>query len=1210
MFIPAYGNGGYRAFQLNDDGLPLSRAAQFIMSRKSIYGRRANPEPSAREAKFPGAISIFDNSTQRLIALDRFNNRILIYKAGLDVTEKFPAATVIIGQADFSSTIHGIGPNRMGLVMGAALDEENQRLFVADLPNNRVLVFDIQPDRLKNDPEAYVVIGQDDFMDRTPGVGPAKLSRPMSVAYDPVNKRLFVSDTGNHRVLIFDADPKNPAGLKKAIAVMGQVDFQSREPRKSLDQLHPETLSYDWRYHRLFIAEDLNHRIMVFDAHPDRVGGPATAIAVIGQPDTQSTHPAVSHNRLAMPRLTVDPINQKLYVSEGFPAGNRISIWNISPEKLATGMSAEDVIGHETPEGEPDFQSRMPQGHIDGQSLAAPRDVVLDPVDHRLFVGDEYNHRVVVWQLDKLNRIVDYDAKWVLGQPDLKSSYMGSPNAKNLTVPIALAYDTSTKRLFVGDGYHNRVMVYDATPDRFESGMAASIVIGQEDFTSTEQAAGKTGINFGVRMGRGIASNFLPMGLAVDEKGQRLFISDGENNRIVIHDIRKGVLKNRAESIGVLGQEDFDHTLPRQDALGLHDPGHLVFDPQYQRLFVIDSKRNRVLAFNVDLKTFKNGGTAIAVLGKPDFTTPVPARGGMGMPIAMGRKPPTVNGQTLVSPNGIAHDSVRQLLYVSDGGGTFDVPADRVLVFDVDPEKLQNGAAAFAAVGALNTETPAPSYFGGSGNYPGQFTVRDTRGIALDPVNGRLFTTGSFESRIVAFHFPRATWEYQVDPGDVESYGTLDAIDLGFRWDPRTISTIRFASSKGRAGVQVLYSNSKTFVDDRSERHSRILISEAAVPSLPSSKVATVFIETDKLRRHKIYLYNNNKRKQGDVEFVLRDEQGNIKGSQDYKISAGQQLSVTIEELGWKLDGIATVTMKSDTAVAITALRETENSRGETILAPAPMTQAFSSLQSIIVPLFINGGNKRSSLVLINPSDEAMLGSVTFYDSSGRRTNLGTASDFMGYFIPPHSVRVVASDGAGPSPVNGYALIQPKEKQQSPPHATALIQARYGDVWASETMVTGTYKKEARFAIYQQPTLIRHGEIDTQFSIVNPNTKVATVNVLMKDNIIFKKTINPAQQIVVSMKDDAGMMYGRGLVTLNSDQPVVMTAHQKTLNLRGELIDTELPELASSASIPYVVNGGGLSTEIRIGNLSTREAIGEMEFNLPDGGPAKQTILR
>ena len=589
LFIPAYGNGGYRAFQLREDGLPADRSAMYVIGRESIYGRRSNPVPSEYELNFPGAITVFDSSTQRLFGLDRFNNRILVFRAHPDEVEKYEAANVVIGQKDFSSTERGVGANRTGMMASAALDEKGQRMFVADPPNNRVLVFDIHPDRLDSDPAASFVIGQVDFDSRERGIGPNRFRGPSSVAYDPVFERLFVSDMGNHRVLVFDVHPDRLHNNPDAVAVMGQPDFSTREPRKALDQLKPESLAYDWVNHRLFIAEDLQHRVMAFDAHPDRVGGAATALAVIGQPDAFSTHPAVSQNRVAMPRLAVESETQKLYISEGFPAGNRISIFDISPDKLETGMVASDVVGHETPAGGPDFEARMAQGHLHGRTLAAARAVALDPVDHRLFVADEYNHRVVVWQLDAMNRIGDRSAQWVLGQPDLETSVMGDPSAVNMTVPLAVAYDTSTKRVYVGDGYHNRVLVYDATPDALASGMAASYVLGQKDFTTVERGAGPDRLRFGVRMGRGIASNFIPMGFAIDEAepGQRLFVSDGQNNRVLVFDVGQGQLRSGAPAKLVLGQPDFETTEPGRAADKLHDPGHLAYDPESGHLFVV-----------------------------------------------------------------------------------------------------------------------------------------------------------------------------------------------------------------------------------------------------------------------------------------------------------------------------------------------------------------------------------------------------------------------------------------------------------------------------------------------------------------------------------------------------------------------------------------------------------------------------------------------
>ena len=155
-----------------------------------------------------------------MFSLDRFNNRVLVYDISPETLEAYPDASVIIGQPDFESTLRGTAANRTMMSASAAIDEKNQRLFLADPPNHRVLLFDIHPDRLRNDPDAYAIIGQDGFESRMMSAGTSGMMMPMSVAYDPDFERLFIADAGNNRVLIYNADPDDPEALEQAISVM------------------------------------------------------------------------------------------------------------------------------------------------------------------------------------------------------------------------------------------------------------------------------------------------------------------------------------------------------------------------------------------------------------------------------------------------------------------------------------------------------------------------------------------------------------------------------------------------------------------------------------------------------------------------------------------------------------------------------------------------------------------------------------------------------------------------------------------------------------------------------------------------------------------------------------------------------------------------------------------------------------------------------
>ncbi len=1206
LFIPAYGNGGYRAFQLDENGLPTERSAMYVIGRENIYGRRSAPEVDERELAFPGAIAFFDNSTQRLFGVDRFNNRILVFQVAPDEVEKYPAAQVVIGQPDFQSTTRSIGPNRFGMAAGAAIDEVGQRMWVPDPPNNRILMFDIHPDRLASDPDALLVLGQVDFEARSAGLGADSMAAPMSVAYDPVFDRLFVSDMGNNRVLIFDADPDRMRSGGVAMAVMGQPDFASRQPRRSLDQLKPESLSYDGVNHRLFIAEDLQHRIMVFDAHPDRVGGPATAVAVVGQPDAFTTTPQVSQSRLAMPRLAVDATAQKLYVSEGFPAGNRISIWDIKPGNLKTGMLASDLLGHETAAGDPDFDSRIPQGRLDGRSLAAARAVALDPVDHRLFVADEYNHRVVVWQLDALNRVSDRSARWVLGQPDLRSSYMGPPTASNMTVPLAVAYDPVSKRVFVGDGYQNRVLVYDAAPGTLATGMSASVVVGQEDFESVAFGAGRDRLNFGVRMGRGIASNFLPMGLAVDSDGQRLFLSDGENHRVLMFDISHDSFRNGASALAVLGQPDFDSTDVGGGRRGVHDPGHLAYDPDGGRLFVIDAKNTRVLVFDVRPDALKNGAAAIGVLGHSGFETEMAARPPSGLMSGTSRRSRSdVADDTFFAPNGIAYDRRHKLLYVSDAV----VPADRILVFNVDPDVFDDGATAATVLGESEESAGAPGVFGGQKGYPGQFTVRDSRGIALDEANGRLFVTGSFESRVVIFHFPRARWQYRVAGQGLQRFHTPDAVDLGIKAEPRTSRTASLLASDGAPTGVALYSVTDMFVDERTQRHTRMLVSEAALAASAPVTDATIFVDGAEGRDHVVRLYNP-----GDAvsrtSFVLHDESGVAVATWDREVGAGAQVEVVVEQTsGTQVAPQSTLVVDSSSPVVVAALRRTTNGRGEVLLAPAPTATGASRTERTILPLVRSGGGQQTDIIVTNDSDGAAHGTISIRNAEGARDPLGLDSVLIPYVIPPNATRVVSTTVIGPRVLNGYAFLTPEDGVV--PFLAALIRRRSGDVWTSESLVSARESRTARFAVNAEPTLIRHGTIESEFVVSNAGSSAARVEFGLEGAARVERSLAAGRQLTITLSELFGER-ASGIVRIESDEPVGVTARQLTTNFRAETIAVELPDLetVSGRLFSWVPNGAGLSTEVRLAHLGPGTMEGHLEFRTADGTLDRETILR
>ena len=394
-------------------------------------------------------------------------------------------------------------------------------------------------------------------------------------------------------------------------------------------------------------------------------------------------------------------------------------------------------------------------------------------------------------------------------------------------------------------------------------------------------------------------------------------------------------------------------------------------------------------------------------------------------------------------------------------------------------------------------------------------------------------------------------------------------------------------------------------MDSRSERHSRRLISEASVaPTVPAT-TASLFIEGGERTSHELYLFNSQST-DASVSLVLRDRSGTVDRQWQHTVPAGTQLSETLTSRPAS-DGDATLGIESDIPLAVTAFRRTGNDRGEVILTPAPIVRTAAPADSTTLPYFVSGSGRESMIVLINPTDGPMEGAIRLFDGTGARQPLGTASDVAYYRIPPHASRTVASNGSGPAARDGYARIEPRAG--GAPHAAALILQSAGGNFVNESMVVGLRTANRHFGIDLNPTLIRHGDIDVRVVVVNDNDDPATIEMLMDGQAGPRLEVAPGEQQTVSALAAFGAG-ARGVMELRSSVPLAVTVRQQVTNIRGEVVESELPPLSPGSVFPYVPNGGGLSTEFRLANLSGERVQGQLAFAMPSGEPADTTIIR
>ena len=716
LFVSDGFNNRVLIFNLDSNNNIVDYTADYVLGQPDFT---SNTSATTQNGLFAPYGITYDSVNQRLFVSDYNNSRIMVF----DVTTitNGENAVNVLGQPDFTSNLATTTQSGMNNAYGIAYDSVNQRLFVSDYPNNRIMVFDVTT--ITNGENAVNVLGQPDFTSNLATTTQSGLNNPYGVTYDSVNQRLFASDFNNNRIMVFDVTAITNG--ENAVNVLGQPDFTSNLAKTTQSGLsNPYGIIYDSTNQRLFLSDSGNSRIMVFDVTTITNG--ENAVNVLGQPDFIFNIGTTTQGGISGPfGITYDSINQRLFVADY--NNYRVIVFDVTT--ITNGENAVNVLGQSDYQGNVSYiTSNINNLFIGNKGFNLPTNIFIDTVNHRLFVSDGTNNRVLIFNLDSNNNIVDYTADYVLGQPDFTSNTpTEAPTQSGLTDPRGITYDSANQRLFVSDN-NNRIMVFDVTT--ITNGENAVNVLGQPDFTSNLATTTQSGMNNAY-------------GIAYDSVNQRLFVSDYPNNRIMVFDVT--TITNGENAVNVLGQPDFTSNLATTTQSGLNNPYGVTYDSVNQRLFASDFNNNRIMVFDVTAIT--NGENAVNVLGQPDFTSNLAKT--------------TQSG--LSNPYGIIYDSTNQRLFLSDSGNS------RIMVFDVTT--ITNGENAVNVLGQPDfTSNLATTTQSGLNN---------PYGVTYDSTNRRLFLGDSSNNRVLIFQLPQITTASLSSATVGQSYSTALSITGG-----------------------------------------------------------------------------------------------------------------------------------------------------------------------------------------------------------------------------------------------------------------------------------------------------------------------------------------------------------------------------------------------------------------------------------------------
>lgn len=214
---------------------------------------------------------------------DTGHHRLLGWQ-NLPTTDSQPADWVI-GQPDFNSEGQNAKgkPRRNTLNVPTGICSCGEGLAVADAWNHRILIWNKLPE--DNNVPADLVLGQADFNGNQPNRGNSNAAaNTLNWCYGIFyyQGKLFVADTGNRRLLIWNQLPQENG--QPADVVLGQPNMESRDENgggnanaSSMRWCHDITV---WD-NNLVVTDAGNNRVMIWDGIPTENNSPCTV--VLGQ---------------------------------------------------------------------------------------------------------------------------------------------------------------------------------------------------------------------------------------------------------------------------------------------------------------------------------------------------------------------------------------------------------------------------------------------------------------------------------------------------------------------------------------------------------------------------------------------------------------------------------------------------------------------------------------------------------------------------------------------------------------------------------------------------------------------------------------------------------------------------------------------------------------------------------------------------------------
>ncbi len=392
------------------------------------------------------------------------------------------------------------------------------------------------------------------------------------------------------------------------------------------------------------------------------------------------------------------------------------------------------------------------------------------------------------------------------------------------------------------------------------------------------------------------------------------------------------------------------------------------------------------------------------------------------------------------------------------------------------------------------------------------------------------------------------------------------------------------------------------------------LISEAGVPASEPVREGRIFAEVNGPVNTGLAIANPNDAP-ASIAFYFTDAEGVRFGEGSFTLGAHEQTARFLNETpfdgGDKVSG--TFTFISSTPIAVIALRGLTNRDGEFLMttlpvaplaAPlTPFTTDAASTGTVYFPHFADGGGWATQVILVNPTDETIAGTVQFLGQGSATTAAapavrtledGRIGSSFEYSIPPNGAyRIITSNPPGGVAVGSVRAI-PDPGHRAPSGLVVFSFASAGKT-VLEAGVPALAAGSA-FRVYVESSGMPEqiGSIRTGLAIANAagTANTVTLEVTDLDGTLAAPPatlpLPPSGQVARFIDElfDSLPPDFSGVLRVTSTADAAIVGLRLRYNDRGELKmtttppsdETDPPSMADRF-LPHIVDSAGWSTQ-------------------------------